>query len=45
MNNQQILEIAKACNLVYNNNYDILQFYRRIRKELKKEFDISSINK
>jgi hypothetical protein len=38
MNNQQVIEIAKECGLVYNNNHDILDFYQKIRKELKKEF-------
>jgi len=38
MNNEQVLDIAKECGLIYNNNYDILSFYQKIRKELKKEF-------
>ncbi len=38
MNNQEVIEIAKVCGLIYNNNHDILDFYQRIRKELKKEF-------
>jgi hypothetical protein len=42
MNNQEVMSIAKECGLIYNNNHDILEFYQRIRKELKKEFDINS---
>ena len=38
MNNQEVIQIAKDCGLVYNNNHDILDFYQKIRKELKKEF-------
>jgi hypothetical protein len=38
MNNQEVIAIAKDCGLVYNNNHDILDFYQKIRKELKKEF-------
>jgi hypothetical protein len=38
MNNQEVMSIAKECGLIYNNNHDILEFYQRIRKELKKEF-------
>ncbi|UYA57490.1 recombination endonuclease VII [Synechococcus phage S-CREM1] len=38
MNNQEVIEIAKECGLIYNNNHDILDFYQKIRKELKKEF-------
>lgn len=38
MNNQEVIHIAKECGLVYNNNHDILDFYQKIRKELKKEF-------
>ena len=38
MNNQEVIQIAKDCGLVYNNNHDILEFYQKIRKELKKEF-------
>lgn len=38
MNNQEVIYIAKECGLVYNNNHDILEFYQKIRKELKKEF-------
>jgi hypothetical protein len=38
MNNQEVIHIAKECGLIYNNNHDILEFYQRIRKELKKEF-------
>jgi preprotein translocase subunit SecE len=46
MNNQQVLEAAKECGLVYNNNHDILEFYQMIRKELKKEFaDLIDNNK
>ena len=44
MNNQQVLEIAKECGLVYNNNHDILEFYQMIRKELKKEFADLQVN-
>jgi L-lactate utilization protein LutB len=43
MNNQQVIEIAKECGLVYNNNHDILEFYQKIRKELKKEFQTESV--
>ncbi len=38
MNNEKVLETAKECGLIYNNNHDILSFYQKIRKELKKEF-------
>lgn len=38
MNNQEVLSIARECGLVFNNNHDILDFYQKIRKELKKEF-------
>lgn len=38
MNNQEVLSIAKECGLVFNNNHDILDFYQKIRKEIKKEF-------
>jgi hypothetical protein len=38
MNNQEIIQIAKDCGLVYNNNHDILDFYQKIRKFIKKEF-------
>lgn len=38
MNNQEVIAIAKECGLIYNNNHDILEFYQKIRKELKKEF-------
>ena len=43
MNNQEVLEIAKECGLIYNNNHDILEFYQKIRKELKKEFADTSV--
>lgn len=42
MNNQEVIQIAKDCGLVYNNNHDILEFYQKIRKELKKEFKEST---
>jgi hypothetical protein len=42
MNNQEVIEIAKECGLIYNNNHDILDFYQKIRKELKKEFVINT---
>jgi hypothetical protein len=42
MNNQEVIEIAKECGLIYNNNHDILDFYQKIRKELKKEFGSKS---
>ena len=42
MNNQEVIEIAKECGLIYNNNHDILDFYQKIRKELKKEFSITT---
>lgn len=42
MNNQEVIELAKSCGLVYNNNHDILDFYQKIRKELKKEFQSQS---
>lgn len=38
MNNKEVLDIAKECGLVYNNNHDILEFYQKIRTVLKKEF-------
>jgi hypothetical protein len=38
MHNQEIIQIAKDCGLVYNNNHDILDFYQKIRKSIKKEF-------
>jgi hypothetical protein len=38
MNNQEVLQIAKECGLVYNNNHDILEFYQKIRSQVKKEF-------
>jgi len=38
MNNQEVIEVAKECGLIYNNNHDILEFYQRIRTVLKKEF-------
>jgi len=38
MNNQEVMNVAKECGLVYNNNHDILSFYQAIRKSLKKEF-------
>jgi len=38
MNNQDVLTIARESGLVFNNNHDILDFYQKIRKELKKEF-------
>jgi hypothetical protein len=38
VNNQEVIAIAKECGLIYNNNHDILEFYQKIRKELKKEF-------
>ncbi len=41
MNNQEVLQIAKECGLVYNNNHDILEFYQKIRKHVKKEFSNS----
>jgi hypothetical protein len=44
MNNQEVIQIAKECGLVYNNNHDILEFYQRIRKELKKEFQTEVLN-
>jgi hypothetical protein len=37
MNNQEVLQIAKECGLIYNNNHDILEFYQRIRNKMKKE--------
>jgi hypothetical protein len=43
MNNQEVIQIAKDCGLIYNNNHDILEFYQRIRKELKKEFHESNV--
>ena len=43
MNKQQVIEIAKDCGLVYNNNHDILEFYQKIRKELKKEFQSEAV--
>jgi hypothetical protein len=44
MNNQEVIQIAKDCGLIYNNNHDILEFYQKIRKELRKEFS-EAINK
>ena len=44
MNNQEVLEAAKECGLIYNNNHDILEFYQRIRKELKEEFQTEVLN-
>lgn len=38
MNNQEVLQIAKDCGLIYNNNHDILEFYQKIRSQMKKEF-------
>jgi hypothetical protein len=38
MNNQEIIAIAKTCGLIHNNNHDILDFYQKIRKSIKKEF-------
>ena len=37
MNNQEVLQIAKECGLIYNNNHDILEFYQKIRNKMKKE--------
>ena len=42
MNNQEIIELAKACGLIYNNNHNILDFYQKIRKQLKIEFTDNS---
>ena len=39
MNNKEIIEIAKECGLVYNSNHDILDFYQKIRSQLKKEME------
>lgn len=40
MNNQEVLQIAKDCGLIYNNNHDILEFYQKIRSQVKKEFTV-----
>jgi len=40
MNNQEVIELAKECGLVYNNNHDILDFYQRLRSKLKEEFGV-----
>jgi len=45
MNNQEVIQSAKDSGLVYNNNHDILDFYQKIRKELKKEFSLKYLNK
>lgn len=44
MNNQEVISIAKECGLIYNNNHDILDFYQKIRTQLKKEFETKYIN-
>lgn len=38
MNNKQVIDLAKDCGLVYNSNHEILDFYQKLRHELKEEF-------
>jgi len=42
MNNQEVIEMAKECGLLYNNNHDILSFYQRIRSKIKEEFRVKN---
>jgi len=39
MHNQEVLHLAKDCGLVHNNNHDILDFYQKIRSNIKKEIE------
>lgn len=45
MNSQEVIEIAKECGLIYNNNHDILDFYQKIRSKIKEEFGVKSEEK